>query len=99
MKTIEEKAKEYAKPYRGFDFSEAPALDVEKAFIAGVEFGQRWINDELPKDKKLCLVKIQTGIHENIEVAFYTKKTNTWSVIANCYKSSNVTHWRPIELK
>jgi hypothetical protein len=32
---IIKEAIEYAKPYRGYDFAEAPKLDVERAFLAG----------------------------------------------------------------
>jgi hypothetical protein len=103
MKTIEQASQEYAWPYRGYDFAEAPAKDVEAAFVAGVKFAQRWISvkDELPEklscgESKFVLVKNEFGF---LSAAYYDYDTDHWvNSITNRYWQK-ITHWRPIELK
>ena len=92
MKTIEDLAKEYSEK------TNKAYSEIIDDFKAGVEFAQRWISvkDELPENKKLCLVKIKTNNQESIEVAFYSKDTHTWYITASCYKSSEVSHFRQI---
>jgi hypothetical protein len=86
MKTIEEAAHEY---FRAGQLGFKPAADTEAAFIAGVEFAQRWISveEELPSAPCIAL-DVWEGLH----------------VICRVYEPSaisnlRITHWRPIELK
>jgi hypothetical protein len=83
MKTIEEKACEYAEnAYIVF-----PQSAVKSAFIAGYRAAQEWISveDELPKDGTEILVKNT----EWTDYMFYTSDDEDTI-------RAEYTHWRPI---
>ena len=97
MKTTGKAASDYSNN-TGYDC----AIEIEKAFLAGAEFAQRFIsvNDELPedieKDGRTHIPCIVTNGNTKT-IAFrrlspLTKKWN-WNVMME------VTHWRPIDIK
>lgn len=95
MKTIEKAASDYS---NSTDYD----CTIEKAFLDGAKFAQRFIsvNDELPEDIETegrthipCIVT--NGNTKTIafrRLSPLTKKWN-WNVMME------VTHWRPIEIK
>lgn len=95
MKTIEKAASDYS---NSTDYD----CTIEKAFLAGAEFAQRFVsvNDELPEDIEAegrthipCIVT--NGNTKTIafrRLSPLTKKWN-WNVMME------VTHWRPIDIK
>lgn len=101
MQTIEEATNEYVNNHTII----FPESAVKKAFKAGVEFAQRWINieDKLPEidkenPRKLYLVKVIEGSmtpKEIITVA-YLRNRWKWSCEMDWVR---VISWRPIELK
>jgi hypothetical protein len=105
MRTIKEKAREYALGNCGietFDY-------LQNAFIAGVEFSQRWISvdEELPEQtmeiKKVGdyrYTKVQVLVRSKNRYGTSTRSYNPnhgwhWS---NTNDDESITHWRPIEL-
>ena len=107
MKTIEEKAQEYADEMcaistdvLGVDSGDVNAYIIE-SFKSGVEFVQRWIpvEEELPNEKngyfdKQVLVK-HFNDFERTELDYKVTKYNErgWE------EYSRITHWRPIDFK
>ena len=92
MKTIKEAAHEYfRKTQLGL---ENPGS--ESGFIAGVEFAQRWISveDELPEEPTFLIAKKLNGLVLGL---FYN--ANKDFMYGEVIQTSQVTHWRPIELK
>jgi hypothetical protein len=91
MKTIEEKACEYAEnAYIVF-----PQSAVKSAFIAGYNAAQEWISveDELPKEHKFGISKdVLTLAGSKHSVKNYDHIIKQWSGSQNI----TVTHWRPI---
>ena len=97
MKTIGKAANDYS---NNTDYD--CAIEIEKAFLAGAKFAQRFIsvNDELPEDVETegrthipCIVT--NGNTKTIafrRLSPLTKKWN-WNVMME------VTHWRPIDIK
>ncbi len=103
MKTIDEKAKEYANCVFE-DFIESvdffTSEDIENAILKGVEFAQRWIpvEEELPKVERsgfsdLVLTK---DCYDNVKLERYDFELKCFNELRYGFK---VTHWRPIELK
>ena len=93
MKTIEEAANEFATRY-------APVLWEEQCrsyFKAGVEFAQRWIpvEEELPEPVTFVIVKKSNG--RKLGMFFDVDKQFMFGEESN--QTSQITHWRPIELK
>lgn len=107
MKTIEEKAKEYAE--KKFE-SIAPLYDLdsndikklfESVFKAGVEFGQRWIpvEEELPEVGELVQIKfnlLNEHLHFDHDKVIDVNGNKMFEIEQIMV---NVTHWRPIEYK
>jgi len=104
MKTIEQAAADYALHFHlGSEESEKMAINAIKAFKAGAEFAQRWIDvdEELP-NSEMVLVKYRCDSYElpvNIGrlrmcISFYSVPTKKWQIDNNC----TVVFWRPIEL-
>ena len=93
MKTIEEAAVAHARiHYTGQFVSRADPIE---SFNAGVEFAQRWIpiEEEFPEPASFVVAKKKNGIilglYYNADKEFmYNQEDQT----------SQVTHWRPIEL-
>lgn len=87
MRTVELSAIEYAQSIDDNNYT----IETESAFIAGVQFAQRWIpiEEELPEKLVQVIVKFEDGwctctwITEDGDFAF----------------NVNPTSWRPIELK
>jgi hypothetical protein len=88
MKTVKEAAQEYAA-------QERTARSEYAAFIAGVEFAQRWISveEEMPEHAQNVFMKTQSGY---ITGGYYEYATFRYIDDRLCY---GVTHWRPAELK
>jgi hypothetical protein len=108
MKTIKEKAREYALGNCGietFDY-------LQNAFIVGAEFSQRWISvdEELPeqtmeikKDGNYTetvspvLIKTSNGRYAITKRQMFLDHAWTWKGSGSF--NDSVTHWRCIELK
>lgn len=98
MKTIEEKAEEYAKnAYIVF-----PQSAVKSAFIAGYNAANEWISvdDELPNEVGDYLVKKIDG---SITIMSYHPRFDSGKRIFQWFgfgmwidQHKKVTHWRPI---
>lgn len=100
MKSIHEAALNYSNDIT--PKVEGRGIEIEKAFLAGAKFAQRFIsvNDELPEDIETegrthipCIVT--NGDTKTIafrRLSPLTKKWN-WNVMME------VTHWRPIDIK
>jgi len=88
MKTVKEASKEYAESLKDNDYT----IETESAFLAGIEFAQRWISveEELPptiNNEGVFLIEpILTKYNDNPVVAL-----STFSNIGT------YTKWRPIE--
>ena len=104
MKTIAEKAKEYANGVFG-DFIESvdffTSEDIENAVKHGVELAQKWIsvNEELPSNNFNVLYKDSDG--EEF-LAFYTPELKKWTKyrsIGMPIECDNIIYWRPINVK
>ena len=97
MKTIEEAAKENA-------IKTEPILyqgKAEKAFKAGIEFAQRWIpvEEELPEEEN-GFYKPVLVLNDNYSLVSSAAYKNGMFIPDNPVLShSEITHWRPIELK
>ena len=102
MRTVELSAIEYAQSIDDNNYT----IETESAFIAGVQFAQRWIpiEEELPQHRIAVFVKM---IDRNIPILatlntndmcwyFYDYSDNEWYGFASVKK---ITHWRPIERK
>jgi hypothetical protein len=87
MKTIEEEAKEVW----------VKDLDVTDFFRSGVEFAQRWIpvEEELPTEDTYVLT---LSNRHNGDV-YYRVIWFRHGSFFSTEQTSNITHWRPIELK
>jgi hypothetical protein len=93
MKTIAQAAGEYAADESRTTRSE------HAAFVDGAAFAQRWIpvEEELPENsdnEQSLLVKQDNG---RVAICYYYR--NNWFWSPSFCKVSNVTHWRPTELK
>lgn len=98
MKTIEEKAKEYVKPYEHFLLGEETKL-MQEAYIAGAKYAlaNQWkeTKKERPKYNQRVLIKTDKGI----EIAAWDEHYQRWYNV----ESGIVTHmkddvylWMPI---
>lgn len=100
MKTISESSQEYTtKDSLYIIDGEYVDKTIEDAFVAGVEFAQRWISveEEMPENNGNVLVKTKYG---SISVAFYDVNYKDWcSVEQRGVAIIGVSHWRPIEHK
>jgi hypothetical protein len=98
MKTLKEAATEYAARERA-------TRSEYGAFIAGVEFAQRWISvkDELPpcSDEDILIKGIDYRGHEGVvDIGYMHEKTpRVENFISLSGEVLEVTHWRKIELK
>ena len=101
MKTIDEAASEYADDHYGKNYITENKTHDENAFKAGVAFAQRWIgvNEELYPSNKQILIKTSNGcIYDAIHNSFDNKVVSWWSNSFEIIKTE-ITHWRPIEIK
>jgi hypothetical protein len=102
IKTIKEAAHEY---FREGQLGFKPAADTEAAFIAGVEFAQRWISvdKELPpcSDEDILIKGIDLEGREGIvDVGYMHEKTpRVENFVSLGGQLVNVTHWRQIDLE
>ena len=87
MKTLEQAAQEYAA-------KERTTRSEHAAFIAGAEFANRWISveDELPDFDTLILCKTNVGV-------YFIGTFDDLGFSVRALAVSDVTHWRPIEMK
>jgi hypothetical protein len=94
MKTIEQSAIEYLNKDLDIVDGEYTSVAILNAFEAGAEFAQRWIpiEEELPKEKGVCLVKQRGYIQIGRWIVDSNNKGYWWDYLG-------ITHWRPIELK
>ena len=71
-----------------------PSEWVQRTFIAGVEFAQRWIpvEEESPAEYDYVLAKSSVG---DVYVACFSDYT----FHTGMPHKVNITHWRPIEYK
>jgi uncharacterized protein (DUF2126 family) len=98
MKTIQEAAQEYAAQETRVTRSE------HVAFVAGVEFAQRWISveEELPPkelengDSKTVFVKDEFG---DCGFCHYSHKSRKWTNGIHVGDWMGVVYWRPVELQ
>jgi hypothetical protein len=104
MKTIEQAASEWANDHCGINDSiEVSNKDINlyfrSAFDAGVGFAQRWISVEegLPEDREDILIK--RGEKYVIVAGYYVEEYKAFYFPYSFSPLTNVTHWRPIELK
>ena len=78
------------------------SYDVERAFFAGASFVQRWIpvEEELPTEQGLYLVKCKTSYPKNCDVVvaeFYEDNQTFYYESSDC-PINDATHWRPITI-
>ena len=98
MKTIKEKANNYAETRYPKNSKNDAYSAARNGFMAGAECAQRWINvaDELPEDGEedvLCRLW-----NDKYSMGFCWD--GTWFLDPEfMFKLHRVTHWRPIELK
>lgn len=87
MKTIEDAAKEVW----------VKDLDVTDFFRSGVEFAQRWIpvEEELPQEDTYVLTLSNRHNGDVYYRVIWFRHGGFFSI----EQTSNITHWRPIELK
>ena len=100
MKTVEEKKHEVRNYYANSSFNILGVSD--GAFSKGVEFAQRWINvnDELPKQGDLVLVKYTIVSGYSDITLLELSDDNTWHCRGVDFRRPKaITHWRPIEYK
>lgn len=92
MKTISEAAKDPS-INRGLLMSSISQIS-DVSFASGVKFAQQWISveDELPKDRKLCIVK---DCNNEYRIMIGEHIINwTYPFIEKGY----ITHWRKINI-
>lgn len=106
MKTLNEKAREYADAHTRSNMNE---IDIEQSYLAGVTEATRWryVNVELPSLDVKILIKaidgeVRTGSMINQhQFSFdgdsnsphYTVRTN----VKYCGGKADIVSWRPIE--
>ncbi|MDR1340656.1 MAG: DUF551 domain-containing protein [Prevotellaceae bacterium] len=95
MKTVKEAAREYIDPSHsgGTDYMTRAQ---ERAYIAGVEFAQRWISveEELPEFLEVVLVRNKNGF-----ASAGRRGRARFIIDLSDMRDEEVTHWRHIELK
>ena len=93
MKTLEQAAREYVKN-RKYSINETNYEKNISHFIAGAEFANRWISvdEELPDFDTLILCKTNVG-------GYFIGVFNDLVFSVRALAVSDVTHWRPIEMK
>lgn len=93
MKTIEEEAKEQANALKIYSSKQ----DFEKGFKAGVEFAQRWIpvEEEFPEEDTYVLT-LSNRHNGNV---YYRVIWFRHGGFFSTEQTSNITHWRQIEIK
>ena len=93
MKTVNEAAAEYAA-------QERTTRSEHAAFVAGVEFANKWISveDEIPENQDIVLVKTNNGCYAT---AYFHGKKSGFIVYGDdaYYDFGDVRFWRKIELK
>ena len=103
MKTVKEAAKEYGRKVS--PQSDWTARNAEISFKSGVEFAQRWISieDKLPPLNEYVLFKYsETELCVgcmNIYGFYCSPYMPAENDFASIHLLSEVTHWRPIEIK
>ena len=105
MKTIEEKAKEYA--FNMYDKTQKTVEQIEKCYKNAFKEAQRWISveDELPEEGVSVLIKNDFGyfginVLENGIWRMCTVEKIAGLLNLKEYELENFatpTHWRPIE--
>lgn len=94
MKTIEEKAKEYAHVNRGIYVTEK---HVEKAYIAGAQeaIASQWRDAkvELPKHRDVAIV---IDRYDDQYVAIYNEIYKLWESVETQNTMDGVKYWMPI---
>ena len=97
MKTIEDKAIEYCSETEenGYKFVLRSPF---KSFKAGVEFAQQWIkiDDELPNNNEI-VITIRKRLNGKTYYHLNSIKDGKWNIAIP--DTSDVTHWRFIDLK
>jgi hypothetical protein len=98
MKTVKEKAKEYADALCAPENKPVPVTYKEvheyldAAFVAGAAFAQRWIpvEEELPEDNRTVLCLLPDG---SVRTSFLLSDEYGFAY------NISPTHWRPINIK
>ena len=76
-----------------------PKLILEQSFKAGAEFVQMWIpiEEELPPldGSQLSILCIVRHPHVGVQLARYNYYFKKWG----CPYPTDLTHWRPVEIK
>lgn len=98
MKTIEEKAEEYAKnKIKGYNdyFLQPQFSNAKTDFAAGYNAANEWISvdDELPENMRAVIVR-DNGISPIRSIALF--QDNIFYPDFAVLKHENITHWRPI---
>ena len=106
MKTIERAASIYAEPiasdlsHKNMDDLNICDLEdyIAESFKAGVEFAQQWIkiDDELPNDNEI-VITIRKKLNGKTYYHLNSIKDGKWNIAIP--DTSDVTHWRYIDLK
>ncbi len=100
MKTIKEVAQEYVTNSSGYSPYFGQGEFRTQAFIAGVEFAQRWIpiEEELPSENVTVLAKGERGPEKHVWISVISKNRLV-GLHSVEYGSIEASHWRQIERK
>lgn len=93
MKTIEEEAINYSQKVTGGKYYR----DLEIGFKAGTKFAQRWIPIEEESPEEDTYVLTLSNRHNGS--VYYRVIWFRHGGFFSTEQTSNITHWRPIELK
>lgn len=109
MRTIEEKAIEYAESKIKYENDPEYFEDICKSFMKGADFAQRWISveEELPPIGEMVLTKMEkrhgyTWVQHYYSTATRLENQGEWqdvNWVDHSMSFGHITHWRPIELK
>ena len=109
MRTVEEKAIEYAESKIKYEDDPAYFEDIYKSFMRGSDFAKRWIpvDEELPEIGEMVLTKMEkrhgdTWVQHYYSTATRLENQGEWqdvNWVDHSMSFGHITHWRPIELK
>lgn len=108
MKDLEDAAIEYENKELHIEDGQYTSTAIIEAFKAGVEFAQQWISceDELPpcSDEDILIKGIDSDGRENMPDIGYMHSSNDnkpskENFISLSGEITEITHWRPINIK
>jgi hypothetical protein len=101
MKTIDEAAKEYASSQWGdWSLKAQERVVTKEDFKAGVEFAQRWYPVEEKPEEENGFYKPVLVLNEKYGMCCSAAYKNGLFIPDNpVIECSEITHWKPIELK